>query len=103
MGARVALIHLEFRVPGASSLKDKRRWVKGFKDRLSHRWNVSVAEVDGLDEIPKRQDRQHPPAREKHGDLEHAALSGQPSRRFSSSGPHAAGRGSRCSPRRDAP
>ena len=50
MGARVTLIHLEFRVPGASSLKDKRRWVKGFKDRVSRRWNVSVAEVDALDD-----------------------------------------------------
>jgi uncharacterized protein YlxP (DUF503 family) len=32
------------------SLKDKRRAVKGFKDRLAARHNVSVAEVDGLDD-----------------------------------------------------
>ena len=31
------------------SLKDKRRVVRGLKDRLSSRHNVSVAEVDDLD------------------------------------------------------
>lgn len=41
---------MELAVPGAMSLKDKRRVVKGLKDRLSGRHNVSVAEVDDLDE-----------------------------------------------------
>jgi uncharacterized protein YlxP (DUF503 family) len=50
MGTTVALLHLEFRLPGACNLKDKRRWVKGFKDRLGHRWNVSAAEVGALDD-----------------------------------------------------
>lgn len=36
-------------IPGAMSLKDKRRVVRGLKDRLSARHNVSVAEVDDLD------------------------------------------------------
>jgi len=31
------------------SLKDKRRIIKGFKDHVTHRYNVSIAEVGGLD------------------------------------------------------
>jgi len=50
MATIVALLHLEFRLPAASNLKDKRRWVKGFKDRLGHHWNVSVAEISALDD-----------------------------------------------------
>ena len=46
----LALVHLEFRVAQASSLKDKRRLVKGFKDRVANRFNVSISEVGGLDE-----------------------------------------------------
>ena len=37
------------------SLKDKRRAVKSIKDRIAHRFNVSVAEVGMLD---SRQDAQ---------------------------------------------
>lgn len=33
----------------ALSLKDKRRVTKSLKDRLSHRHNVSVAEIDDLE------------------------------------------------------
>jgi len=50
MATTVGLLHVEFRVAQAASLKDKRRQVKSFKDRVSHRFNVSVAEVDGLDD-----------------------------------------------------
>ena len=42
-----ALIGLH--IPGARSLKDKRRVVKGLKDRLKNRHGVAVAEVDDLD------------------------------------------------------
>jgi len=45
----LGLLHLELHVAQAETLKDKRRVVKGFKDRLSHAYNVSVAEVEGLD------------------------------------------------------
>ena len=45
----LGLLHLELHVAQAVTLKDKRRVVKGFKDRLSHAFNVSVAEVEGLD------------------------------------------------------
>lgn len=42
-------MELTFDVVQASSLKDKRRAVKSFKDRVRHRHNVSIAEVDGQD------------------------------------------------------
>ena len=40
---------MELAVTEAGSLKDKRRVVKSLKDRLAHRFNISVAEVDALD------------------------------------------------------
>ncbi len=40
---------MKFHVPQAQSLKDKRRAVKGFKDRLRDKHNVSVSEVDQQD------------------------------------------------------
>lgn len=39
----------ELHLPAAQSLKDKRAVVKGLKDRLHHRFNVSVAETDHHD------------------------------------------------------
>ncbi len=45
----VLLIKLSLQIPDAHSLKDKRRQVKSLKDRLSSRFNASVAEVDALD------------------------------------------------------
>jgi len=36
-------------VAQAFTLKDKRRVIKGFKDKLLHGFNVSVAEVEGLE------------------------------------------------------
>lgn len=47
MATILGLMHLELHVPQANSLKDKRRIVKGFKDRLRSRFPVSVAEVGG--------------------------------------------------------
>ncbi len=49
MATKVGLLHLDVAIHDAMSLKDKRRVVKSFKDRLSHSRNVSVAEVDHLD------------------------------------------------------
>lgn len=46
----VGVLQLSLRIPDAMSLKDKRRAVKSLKDRISARHNVSVAEVDHLDE-----------------------------------------------------
>ena len=45
----VLLIKLTLQIPDAHSLKDKRRQIKSLKDRLSSRFNASVAEVDALD------------------------------------------------------
>ena len=45
----VGALRIEFAIYEAHSLKDKRRFVKGFKDRLAAHHNVSVAEVDHLE------------------------------------------------------
>ncbi len=45
----VGILRLEFAIPGAMSLKDKRRAIKSLKDRLAHRHNISIAETDHLD------------------------------------------------------
>lgn len=45
----VGLLHLRLHVVEAQTLKDKRRVIKGFKDRIAHGFNVSIAEVDHLD------------------------------------------------------
>ncbi len=48
MATIVGFVHLSLSVPQAMSLKDKRRIVKSFKDRIRHKHNVSSAELDGL-------------------------------------------------------
>ena len=40
MKTSLGLLHLEFHVLQAASLKDKRRLVKSFKDRVAGRFNV---------------------------------------------------------------
>ncbi|MHC4562641.1 MAG: DUF503 domain-containing protein [Planctomycetota bacterium] len=50
MATIVGLVHLELNIVQAASIKDKRRAVKSFKDRMAHTHNVSIAEVDGLDD-----------------------------------------------------
>ncbi len=49
MAVIVGLLQLELHVVQAMNLKDKRRVIKGFKTRLANAFNVSVAEVEGLD------------------------------------------------------
>ena len=41
----VGVITFELRLDDAQSLKDKRHYVKGLKDRLRSRFNVAVAEI----------------------------------------------------------
>lgn len=41
----LTLLTLELRIPQAQSLKEKRRAVRGLKDRIRNRFNASVAEV----------------------------------------------------------
>ena len=45
----VGVITLELRLEGSLSLKDKRHFVKGLKDRLRVKFNVAVAEIDYQD------------------------------------------------------
>ena len=49
MSTVIGLLHLELDVVQAMSLKDKRRAVKSFKTKLANEFNVSVAEVEGLE------------------------------------------------------
>jgi uncharacterized protein YlxP (DUF503 family) len=42
-------MQVELMVYDAMTLKDKRRVVKSIKDRISHEFNVSIAEVDALE------------------------------------------------------
>jgi uncharacterized protein YlxP (DUF503 family) len=45
----VGVLVFELHIPEARSLKDKRHYVKGLKDRLRNRFNVSVAEIEDQD------------------------------------------------------
>lgn len=45
----IGVLTLELRLENSHSLKDKRHHVKGLKDRLRSRLNVSVAEIDYQD------------------------------------------------------
>ena len=45
----ILLIKITLQIPNAHSLKDKRRQIKSLKDKLSSRFNASVAEIDALD------------------------------------------------------
>jgi uncharacterized protein len=47
----IGTLRLDISIDDAMTLKDKRRAIKSLKDRLSHRFNVSVAEVAALDLI----------------------------------------------------
>jgi uncharacterized protein YlxP (DUF503 family) len=46
----VGILQLDLSIPGALTLKDKRRVVLSLKDRIANGRNVSVAEVDRMDE-----------------------------------------------------
>ena len=48
-GIYILLVLFELRIAYAQSLKDKRRVVTGLKDRLSSRFNISIAELGELD------------------------------------------------------
>lgn len=46
----VGILQFTIEIPHAGSLKDKRRVVKSMKDRIRRKFNVSIAEIDDLDE-----------------------------------------------------
>lgn len=45
----IGVLTLEMRFEESHSLKDKRHFVRGVKDRLRKGFNVAVAEIDGQD------------------------------------------------------
>lgn len=45
----VSVVTVEIHLPGARSLKDKRRIVKSLKDKIHNRYRVSIAEIDHHD------------------------------------------------------
>ncbi len=45
----ILLIKLDLKITHARSLKDKRSQIKSLRDRISSRFNASVAEIDALD------------------------------------------------------
>ena len=47
---RVLLLEVEFLLPGARSLKDKRRVMRSLKDRLAKRFNAAVAETEFVEQ-----------------------------------------------------
>jgi hypothetical protein len=47
--ATIGVLTLEMRLDDAHSLKDKRHVVKSLKERLRHKFNVAVAEIDYQD------------------------------------------------------
>lgn len=47
--ARVAVGTVELHLPDVGSLKDKRHVLKGLKEKVKHRFDVAVAEVDHHD------------------------------------------------------
>ncbi|MGA2448506.1 MAG: DUF503 family protein [Polyangiaceae bacterium] len=49
----VGVLRLTFHVPGARSLKDKRRVIRRFRDRIRARFDVSIAEVGGQDKMQR--------------------------------------------------
>ena len=46
----IGVLTLELKIEESHSLKEKRHVVKSLKDRLRHKYNVSVAEIDYLDQ-----------------------------------------------------
>lgn len=41
----IGLAHFKLRIPESFTLKDKRRVIKSLKDKISSRFNISIAEV----------------------------------------------------------
>jgi len=45
----IGICTVELHIPDSGSLKGKRQVIKSIKDRIRQNYNVSVAEIDGLD------------------------------------------------------
>ena len=49
----VAILKLDLHIPASNSLKHKRMILNSFKGKIRNRFNVSIAEIDGLDKWQK--------------------------------------------------
>lgn len=47
----IGVLQFTLEVPYSASLKDKRNVVKSLKDRLRRSFNVSISEIDDLDDV----------------------------------------------------
>lgn len=47
----VSMLQVIFHIPYSTSLKDKRRIVKSIKEKMIHRFKLSVAEIDLQDSL----------------------------------------------------
>lgn len=47
----IGILQFTLEIPYAESLKDKRSVVKSLKDRLRRSFNVSISEIEDLDEL----------------------------------------------------
>ena len=45
----IGVLYINVHIPMSQSLKDKRMVLKSLKDRIRHKFNVSIAELDGRD------------------------------------------------------
>ncbi|BCS86801.1 DUF503 domain-containing protein [Pseudodesulfovibrio sediminis] len=45
----IGVLHLEFRLHGNRSLKDKRKVAQSLKQKIRNKFNVSVAETEAMD------------------------------------------------------
>jgi uncharacterized protein YlxP (DUF503 family) len=43
----IGVLEISLHIPGSSSLKDKRKVIKGLKEKIRNQFNVSLAEIDG--------------------------------------------------------
>lgn len=51
MTPSVGLLTLEIYIPGVTSLKEKRTLIKPIIARIRHEFNVSVAEIEDMDQL----------------------------------------------------
>ena len=49
MTAYVGILQFTILMRSSHTLKDKRRILRSIKDRLSHRYNISIAEIEDMD------------------------------------------------------
>ncbi|MFC1699405.1 DUF503 domain-containing protein [Candidatus Omnitrophota bacterium] len=52
----IGLLQLSLFIPGVNSLKSKRQIIKSLKDKIRHKFNVSIAEASETQDKWQRQD-----------------------------------------------